>query len=209
MGEEPGGHAVHVLGPTLVHVNGNRALADTGCTILMRRAVGGVECDLTSYCRHHSRVERHGNGWRLRTLVGVYENNTLAPVVPAGSRRSTSTSSPRYSAATTTSRTSGSSRASRCTTTGPTCTVRILWTPSTASSRGGWRQTTSRSGWVELTEAPSTPTEVDVVGAGLAGHAVVLAAAEAGAGASVLLLEEARYGGSSTLAGGGSSSQER
>lgn len=89
----------------------------------------------------------------------------------------------------------GSSRASGCTTTGPAWTVRILWTPSTASSKDGWRRTTSRSGWVEVTEAPSTPTEVDVVvvGAGLAGHAVALAAAEAGA--SVLLPENvARYG---------------
>lgn len=82
MGEEPGGHVVHSLGPTLVRVDGDRALAETGCTILMRRMVGGVECDLTSYCRHHSRVERYHGGWRLRTLVGVYEKNTLASVVP-------------------------------------------------------------------------------------------------------------------------------
>jgi hypothetical protein len=82
MGEEPGGHAIHSLGPTLVRVEGDRALADTGCTILMRRTVGGVACDLTSYCRHYSRVERTPAGWRLRTLVGVYEKNTLVPVVP-------------------------------------------------------------------------------------------------------------------------------
>lgn len=82
MGEEPGGHAVHSLGPTLVRIEGDRALAETGCAILMRRTVEGVQCDLTSYCRHHSRVERHGDGWRLRTLVGVYEKNTLAPVLP-------------------------------------------------------------------------------------------------------------------------------
>lgn len=82
MGEEPGGHAVHSLGPTLVRVEGDRALAETGCTILMRRTVEGVQCDLTSYCRHHSRVARYGDGWRLLTLVGVYEKNTLAPVIP-------------------------------------------------------------------------------------------------------------------------------
>lgn len=82
MGEEPGGHAIHSLGPTMVRIAGDRALADTGCTILMRRVFEGVECDMTSYCRHHSRVERFGDGWRLRTLVGVYEKNALAPVVP-------------------------------------------------------------------------------------------------------------------------------
>jgi hypothetical protein len=82
MGEEPGGHAIHELGPTLVTVRGDRALADTGCAILMRRMFGGVECDLTSYCRHRSRVERLDGTWRLRTLAGVYEKNTLVPVVP-------------------------------------------------------------------------------------------------------------------------------
>lgn len=82
MGEEAGGHAIHSLGPTLVRVSGDRALADTPCAILFRRVFAGVECDMTSHCRHHSRVERVGGRWRLRSLVGVYEKNTLAPVVP-------------------------------------------------------------------------------------------------------------------------------
>jgi SnoaL-like domain len=82
MGEEPGGHATHVLGPTLVTVNGGRALADTSCVILMRRVFEGIECDLTSYCRHISRVEHDGGRWRLRSFVGVYEKNTLVPVLP-------------------------------------------------------------------------------------------------------------------------------
>lgn len=82
MGQEPGGHAIHTLGPTIVRIAGDRALADTGCAILMRRTVEGVRCDLTSYCRHYSRVERYGDEWRLRTLVGVYEKNTLVPVIP-------------------------------------------------------------------------------------------------------------------------------
>jgi hypothetical protein len=82
MGEEPGGHAIHSLGPTLVTVQGDRALADTGCTILMRRVFAGVECDLTAYCRHRSRAEQADGTWRLRTLVGIYEKNTLVPVIP-------------------------------------------------------------------------------------------------------------------------------
>ncbi|WP_214102620.1 nuclear transport factor 2 family protein [Acrocarpospora catenulata] len=82
MGEEPGGHAIHSLGPTLVRVAGDRALADTPCAILFRRVFAGVECDMTSYCRHYSRVERVEGRWRLRSFVGVYEKNTLAPVVP-------------------------------------------------------------------------------------------------------------------------------
>jgi hypothetical protein len=82
MGAEPGGHALHSLGPSTVQVAGDRALVDTPCAILFRRTFAGVECDMTSFCRHHSRVVRADGTWRLATFVGVYEKNTLAPVVP-------------------------------------------------------------------------------------------------------------------------------
>lgn len=82
MAEVPGGHAIHQNGVTGVQLNGDRALADTSCAILMRRLFAGVECDLTGYCRHRSRVERRDGLWRLASLVGVYEKNTLVPVVP-------------------------------------------------------------------------------------------------------------------------------
>lgn len=82
MAERPGGHALHQNGFTLVQLNGDRALADTPCAILMRRLFDGVECDMTAYCRHRSRVERRHGRWRLLSLVGVYEKNTLVPVLP-------------------------------------------------------------------------------------------------------------------------------
>jgi hypothetical protein len=82
MAEQPGGHALHQNGVTLVQLNGDRALTDTSCAILMRRNFDGVECDMTGYCRHRSRVERRDGTWRLLSLVGVYEKNTLVPVVP-------------------------------------------------------------------------------------------------------------------------------
>ncbi|MFI5960343.1 nuclear transport factor 2 family protein [Cryptosporangium sp. NPDC051539] len=82
MGEEPGGHALHSNGPSLVRVEGDRALVETPCAILFRRVFSGVACDMTSYCRHHSRVSRIDGAWRLETFVGVYEKNMLAPVIP-------------------------------------------------------------------------------------------------------------------------------
>lgn len=82
MAEVPGGHAIHQNGVTLVRLSGDRALADTSCAILMRRLFDGVECDMTGYCRHRSRVERRDGTWRLLSLVGVYEKNILAPVLP-------------------------------------------------------------------------------------------------------------------------------
>lgn len=82
MAEVPGGHAIHQNGVTLVQLNGDRALADTPCAILMRRLFDGVECDLAGYCRHRSRVERRDGTWRLASLVAVYDKNTLVPVLP-------------------------------------------------------------------------------------------------------------------------------
>lgn len=82
MAEIPGGHAIHHSGATLVQLNRDRALADTPCAILMRRYFDGVECDMTGYCRHRSRVERRAGTWRLLSLTGVYEKNTLVPVLP-------------------------------------------------------------------------------------------------------------------------------
>jgi SnoaL-like domain len=82
MADIPGGHAIHHNGMTLVRLSGDRALADTSCAILMRRHFDGVECDMTGYCRHRSRVERRAGTWRLLSLTGVYEKNTLVPVVP-------------------------------------------------------------------------------------------------------------------------------
>jgi hypothetical protein len=82
MAQVPGGHAIHQNGVTLVQLNADRALADTSCAILMRRFFDGVECDLAGYCRHRSRVQRRDGTWRLLSLVGVYEKNTLVPVLP-------------------------------------------------------------------------------------------------------------------------------
>ncbi len=76
------GRTVHQLGPSLVELDGDRALVDTACAILIRRHVEGVACDVTAYCRHRSRVERLDGQWRLHSLVGVYYKNTLTPVVP-------------------------------------------------------------------------------------------------------------------------------
>lgn len=79
---KPGGGSVHQVGVTLVELDGDRALADTGCAILIRCTLDGVECDIAAYCRHRSRVERRDGRWRLRTLIGVYQKDTLVPTNP-------------------------------------------------------------------------------------------------------------------------------
>jgi hypothetical protein len=79
---KPGGGSQHQVGVPVVDVHGDRAIAETGCAILIRCELDGVEVDITAYCRHHSRVERRDGVWRLRTLIGVYQKDTLVPTNP-------------------------------------------------------------------------------------------------------------------------------
>jgi hypothetical protein len=82
MTAKSGGGSIHQVGSTVVHLAGDRAVADTGCVILVRSIIDGAECDVATYCRHRSRVERTQTGWRLRTLHANYQKDTLAPAVP-------------------------------------------------------------------------------------------------------------------------------
>jgi hypothetical protein len=79
---KPGGGSIHQVATSVVTVNGDRALADTGCVILIRSLIHGVECDIATFCRHRSRVERIDGTWRLRTLFATYQKDTLAPTNP-------------------------------------------------------------------------------------------------------------------------------
>ncbi|HET6951291.1 MAG TPA: nuclear transport factor 2 family protein [Acidimicrobiales bacterium] len=75
--------AFHVIGPTSVTMAGDRALADTGCTVHRRDLVGDVEIDHVLYVRHRSMVERDGVGaWKLRSLRACYQRDTVTPVIP-------------------------------------------------------------------------------------------------------------------------------
>ena len=72
----------HRLTPSIVRVNGDRALAETTASIENRSFVGTVEVDITSYCRFFSRVRKDDGKWRLLTFDAIYEKDTIAPVNP-------------------------------------------------------------------------------------------------------------------------------
>ena len=74
---------LHLVGPTSVELNGDRAVADTGCTVNRRHFVGDVELDSVLFVRHRSMVERGTDGiWKLRSFRAVYERDQIALVVP-------------------------------------------------------------------------------------------------------------------------------
>lgn len=78
-----GWRLTHLTAPTQVQVCKDRAIAETTTLIIRRAELDGVLVDTTIYCRLHSRVERRDGSWRLLTLDGVYEKDTVIPVYPS------------------------------------------------------------------------------------------------------------------------------
>jgi hypothetical protein len=80
---ERGTRSLHLLGPVLVKVNGDRATADAGAQILIPGSIRGVECMTQSYCRIVERLERRGGRWGIVLLESIYQMETIVPANPA------------------------------------------------------------------------------------------------------------------------------
>jgi hypothetical protein len=72
----------HLITPTYVRVDGDRALVDSYGEIHNREEVAGAEVDILMYCRFFSRVVRTDDGWRLASFDGIYHKDTIVPVNP-------------------------------------------------------------------------------------------------------------------------------
>jgi SnoaL-like protein len=75
---ERGTRSLHLLGPVLVKVNGDRATADAGAQILIPGSVRGVGCLTQSYCRIVERLERRGGRWAIVLLQTIYQMETIS-----------------------------------------------------------------------------------------------------------------------------------
>jgi hypothetical protein len=81
----PGGSiAKHHLFPSLIRINGARALAETSVIIRVRQVIDGVLCDLTSHGRFLDRLGCVGGDWKILARSAVYEQDRLDPVGGAG-----------------------------------------------------------------------------------------------------------------------------
>jgi hypothetical protein len=77
-----GRESIHLIAPTEIRVNGDRALCESHAQILNRSVVHGVEVDMTQFCRFFSRVVRTERGWKLASFDGIYHKDTIVPVNP-------------------------------------------------------------------------------------------------------------------------------
>ena len=62
---------LHRMSPTLVTLAGDRALAETGCVILLPGKIGDVPVTVSADARLFARAEKRGV-WRLSRLAGLY-----------------------------------------------------------------------------------------------------------------------------------------
>lgn len=74
--------AQHALGGTTVRVSGDRALAETRMTILLRTEVDAVEVDITAWGRFVDRLVCAQGEWRLVQRDPIHEKDRLDPVDP-------------------------------------------------------------------------------------------------------------------------------
>lgn len=82
MAEKRGMHAKHRVGPPVVRINGERAIATMWAIIDIPSAVEGVEVVLSSHARFLFRVERRDGRWRIAFFDSIYMRDELAPAVP-------------------------------------------------------------------------------------------------------------------------------
>ena len=80
---ERGRRSTHLITPTVIQVNGDRALSESLMEIHSRTAFDGVLADAIMYGRFFSRVRRTPDGWRLVSFDGIYTKTVVAPVNPS------------------------------------------------------------------------------------------------------------------------------
>ncbi len=74
--------AKHRLGPVVVRVNGDRAVASLSAIIDIPTILSGVEVQLSSHARFLYRTEQRSNRWRIISFDAIYVRDALTAVIP-------------------------------------------------------------------------------------------------------------------------------
>lgn len=83
-----GAKATHTITPVEVSFHGPKALAISTGSITVRFERDGASYDCVSWARFVSRLEKTNEAWKLLTLGGIYDRDSIIPVIP-GSTPST------------------------------------------------------------------------------------------------------------------------
>jgi hypothetical protein len=74
--------ATHRLGPVLVRLGKDRAIASLGGAIDIPVRVEGIEAQLSSYARFLYRAERRAHSWKLSGFDAIYLRDELVATIP-------------------------------------------------------------------------------------------------------------------------------
>jgi hypothetical protein len=74
--------ATHRLGPILVTIAGDRAIAQLGAIIDVPGKVRGIAVIFSSHARFLFRAERREGTWRISGFDAIYQRDELVPVIP-------------------------------------------------------------------------------------------------------------------------------
>jgi hypothetical protein len=74
--------AKHRLGPPLVRLAGDRAVASLGGSIDIPAKIDGVEAQLSSHARFLYRAERRADIWKISAFDAVYVRDELVAAIP-------------------------------------------------------------------------------------------------------------------------------
>ena len=79
---ERGMRAKHRLGPVLVSLNGDRAVATLSGIIDIPQSIDDVELTLSSHTLFLYKVEKRAMEWRLMSFSAIYRRDELIPATP-------------------------------------------------------------------------------------------------------------------------------
>lgn len=80
---EAGKYSAHQMGPTLVSLNGDRALAQTNCAVCVRTVLNGAEVEAIAHSRLHERLKKRNGAWRIARMGIVYVRDQINLVNPS------------------------------------------------------------------------------------------------------------------------------
>jgi len=78
-----GNVARHRVFPAKLHQRGGRAICESPANVSQRLTLEGVELDVVSHVRFHSRLVLTDVGWRLNSFDAIHERDSVRPVDPA------------------------------------------------------------------------------------------------------------------------------
>lgn len=81
---DSGARSLHQIGPSLIELEAERALADTGCAVvIIGAALHGAEVNVISHARMRNRLVREAGQWRIAGLRVIYQYDMFVPVNPS------------------------------------------------------------------------------------------------------------------------------